>query len=37
MDSLILGLFVGIPSVLVLASLVAWFRIKQQRFETDEP
>lgn len=36
MDNVILGLFIGVPSVLVLASLIAWFRIKQQRFEPDE-
>ena len=35
MENLILGFFVGVPAVLLLAALVAWYRTSNQ-YQTDE-
>lgn len=34
MDNVILGLFIGIPSLMAIASLVAWLRMRTESFET---
>jgi hypothetical protein len=36
METVILGLFIGIPAVLVLAAMVAWYRTSTQQFKIDE-
>lgn len=36
MDAVILGLFIGVPAVLMLAAVAAWIRTRQQTFKIDE-
>ena len=36
MENIILGFFVGIPAILLLAALVAWYRTSHQ-FQIEEP
>lgn len=36
MENVILGLFIGIPALVVLAALAAAYRMRQEKFEVDD-